>query len=153
LGSLLAACSPPVPFPCPALTAEVARYYDQSRTAALAAGFFQALSAISLFVFAAPVAAFVRRIAGERSAPPSEFAEWTLGDAGLEDFILDLHAPAPDEVRAWLSVPARLRVIGPSYEPERDSDYFMSINSLAESFDAIIQLEEVTPTRLLLPRR
>ena len=86
-------------------------------------------------------------------APPSEFAEWTLGDAGLEDFIVDLHAPAPDEVRAWLSVPARLRVIGPSYEPERDSDYFMSINSLAESFDAIIQLEEVTPTRLLLPRR
>ena len=84
-------------------------------------------------------------------APPSEFAEWTLGEAGLKDFILDLHAPAPDQVRTWLSAPASLRVIGPSYDPENDTDYYMSSSSLAEWFDVIIRLEEVTPTRLLLP--
>jgi erythromycin esterase len=52
-------------------------------------------------------------------------------------------------VRTWLDAPATLRAIGPSYEPERDADYHMSGGSLAEWFDAIIQLEEVTPTRLL----
>jgi len=67
LGGVLSAS--PLPLPG-APAAEVARYYDESRTAALAAGFFQALSAISLFVFAATVAAFVRGIAGERGTLP-----------------------------------------------------------------------------------
>jgi hypothetical protein len=67
LGGVLSAS--PLPLPG-APAAEVARYYDESRTAALVAGFFQALSAISLFVFAATVAAFVRGIAGERVTLP-----------------------------------------------------------------------------------
>jgi erythromycin esterase len=85
--------------------------------------------------------------------PPGQFADRALGDAGPGSFILDLHAPAPDAVRAWLNAPAKLRVIGPSYEPANDADYHMSGGSLAQWFDAIIRLEEVTPTRLLPPWR
>ncbi len=55
-------------------------------------------------------------------------------------------------MRAWLDAPATLRAIGPAYEAERDADYHMSGGSLAEWFDAIIWLQEVTPTRLLAPR-
>ncbi len=84
--------------------------------------------------------------------PPTRFAESTLADSGQRDFILDLHAPAPDEVRTWLDAPATLRAIGPAYEPDKDADYHMSGGPLAQWFDAVIQLEEVTPTRLLAPR-
>jgi hypothetical protein len=53
-----------------ASAAEVARYYTDSRTAVLAVGLSQVLSAASLFVFVAPVAAFVRRVTGDRDALP-----------------------------------------------------------------------------------
>ena len=67
LGGVLA--SGPLPLPG-APAADVARYFTESRAAVLVAGLLQVLSAVSLFVFVAPVAAFVRRIAGERRAPP-----------------------------------------------------------------------------------
>lgn len=58
-------------FPLPgAPAAEVARYFVESQTAVLVAGLCQVLSAASLFVFVAPVAAFVRRAAGNSSALP-----------------------------------------------------------------------------------
>jgi erythromycin esterase len=82
-------------------------------------------------------------------APPPQFAESTLDAGGQPSFILDLHTPAPDEVRAWLDSPATLRAIGPSYDPDKDADYYMSGGSLGEWFDAVIQLREVSPTRLL----
>ncbi len=67
LGGVLAS----VPLPLPgASAADVARYFTESRTAVLVSGLLQVLSAISLSVFVAPVAAFVRRIAGERRALP-----------------------------------------------------------------------------------
>jgi hypothetical protein len=57
-----------VPLPLPdAPATDVVRFYEASR-AALAQGFVQILSAVSLFVFVAPVATFVRRIAAERRA-------------------------------------------------------------------------------------
>jgi len=67
LGGVLASGSLPLPG---APAAEVARYFTESRTAVLVSGLFQVLSAISLFVFVAPVTAFARRIAGERRALP-----------------------------------------------------------------------------------
>jgi hypothetical protein len=57
LGGVLA--SGPLPLPG-APAAEVARYFTESRTAVLVSGLCQVLSAVSLFVFVAPVAAFVR---------------------------------------------------------------------------------------------
>jgi erythromycin esterase len=84
-------------------------------------------------------------------APPTHFAESTLGEPEPAGFILDLHTPAPESVRAWLDAPATVRVIGPSYEPAKDADHQMSGGSLADWFDAVVHLTTVTPTRLLPP--
>ncbi len=67
LGGVLASTSLPMPG---APAAEVARYYNDSRTAVLVASTLQALSAVSLIVFAGYVAAFVRRPAGETGVLP-----------------------------------------------------------------------------------
>lgn len=57
------------PFPMPGTSPqEVARYYDENRTAILAAGSLQVLSSLALLVFASSVTAFVRRTAGGRGA-------------------------------------------------------------------------------------
>jgi hypothetical protein len=57
------------PLPLPgAPAAEVARYFAESQTAVLAVGLCQVLSAASLFVFVAPVAAFTRGVTGDRGA-------------------------------------------------------------------------------------
>jgi len=58
------------------------RYFTIGRTAVLAQGFLLALAVISLFVFAASVAAFVRRTAGEAHALPG----LTLGGGVLKLF-------------------------------------------------------------------
>jgi erythromycin esterase len=84
-------------------------------------------------------------------APPTHFAESTLGEPEPAGFILDLHTPAPESVRAWLDAPATVRVIGPSYEPAKDADHQMAGGSLADWFDAVVHLTTVTPTRLLPP--
>lgn len=75
LGGMLTAASLPLPG---APAAEVARYYEDSRTAVLVLSLFHVLSATSLFVFVAPVAAFVRRTAGESSALP-----WLTSGGGV----------------------------------------------------------------------
>ena len=67
LGGVLSSASLPMPG---APAAEVARYYNDSRIAVLIASSLQALSAVSLIVFAALVAAFVRRPTGERGGCP-----------------------------------------------------------------------------------
>jgi hypothetical protein len=60
-GLVLSVALAPAPYPLPgASSAEIVRYFSESRTAVLMLGFLQALSAISLFVFAACVAAFLR---------------------------------------------------------------------------------------------
>jgi hypothetical protein len=60
-----------MPLPMPdAPVAEAARYFKNNRTTVLAGSSLQALSAVSLFVFAACVAAFVRRAAGKSGALP-----------------------------------------------------------------------------------
>jgi erythromycin esterase len=82
-------------------------------------------------------------------APPHEFADSTLGSAGLDIYMLDLHVPRPPAVRAWIESPTKVRVIGPAYDPANDAAYHLSGGSLAEWFDVIIHSQEVTPTRLL----
>ena len=66
LGGVLA--SSPLPMP-DAPAAEVARYYSHNRTAVLVSSSLQAFSAVSLFVFAPCVAAFVRRAGGTSALP------------------------------------------------------------------------------------
>ena len=67
LGGMLASTSLPMPG---APAAEVARYYNDSRMAVLIASSLQALSAVSLIIFAVCAAAFVRRPTGESGVLP-----------------------------------------------------------------------------------
>jgi erythromycin esterase len=82
-------------------------------------------------------------------SPPPEFAESILGEVEIRTFILDLRATQPDAVRAWLTNPAKTRVIGPAYAPEADAKFHMSGGSLAEWFDILIHRQEITPVRTL----
>jgi erythromycin esterase len=80
--------------------------------------------------------------------PAPELAEAVLGAAGAAA-LLDFHAPAPVEVRAWLDAPARLRIVGPRLGPAHDGVRHMSGGSLAGWFDMVAHVEEVSPTRPL----
>jgi hypothetical protein len=84
-GLVLSGVLAPAPYPLPgASSAEIVRYFSEGRTAILMLGFLQALSAISLFVFAACVAAFVRRTAtGTRTLSGLTFGGGTLAAAFL----------------------------------------------------------------------
>ena len=85
----------------------------------------------------------------ELPPPPAHFAESVLGAVGLERYLLDLHAPVPDEVRRWLTAPATTRVIGPLFEPDDNDAYNMSGGSLADWFDVIAHVQEITPVHRL----
>ncbi|HET6707091.1 erythromycin esterase family protein [Amycolatopsis sp.] len=77
--------------------------------------------------------------------PPADFAEATLGSAGPNAYLLDLRAPSPAPVRAWLNQPAKTRLLGPGFDP---ADH-LSGGSLAGWFDVIAHCREVTPARPL----
>ncbi|WP_344882812.1 erythromycin esterase family protein [Nonomuraea antimicrobica] len=82
-------------------------------------------------------------------APPPDFAEAPLGDAGLDSFFLNLHAPGPASVRAWLNTPTRTRLIGPVYDPGDDAAHHLSGGSLAGWMDVIAHHRQVTPVRVI----
>lgn len=71
-GDILRGALAPVPLPLPdATAAEAARYFVESRTAVLAVGAVQILSAIALFIFAGCVVRVVRQTQRAGSALPS----------------------------------------------------------------------------------
>jgi erythromycin esterase len=84
------------------------------------------------------------------AAPPSGLLDATLGKARRPDYLLDLRAPAPRPVRAWLNAPATTRMIFPSYAGEGDgSDHALTVPSLNRSFDGLVHIRETTASRLL----
>lgn len=83
-GLVLGGALSSAPFPMPGASAqEVARYYDENRTAVLAAGSLQVLSSLALLVFSSSVTAFVRRTAGGRGALPALTTGGGLSAAAL----------------------------------------------------------------------
>lgn len=82
-------------------------------------------------------------------SPPADFADAPLGAVGLDAYLLDLHAPAPEPVRAWLDAPARVRLIGPHYDPADDAAYHLAGGSLAQWFDVLVHVQQVTDVRRL----
>ena len=83
-GLVLGGALSSAPFPMPgASPQEVARYYDENRTAVLAAGSLQALSSLALLVLSSSVTAFVRRTAGGRGALPALTTGGGLSAAAL----------------------------------------------------------------------
>lgn len=90
-----------------------------------------------------------RPMPAPRQAP--EFAERLFANNGTPRYLLDLRAPAPATVRAWLDAPIeRARVIGSICDPGLDPDgYWMAGGSLAEWYDVVIHVNELTPTEIL----
>jgi erythromycin esterase len=82
-------------------------------------------------------------------APTPGRADALLASTGLATYLLDLRAPQPDQVRARLHAPAKMRLIGPNYNPAHDADHHMSGGSLGDWFDLVIHHREVTPTHPL----
>jgi hypothetical protein len=83
-GLILGGALSSAPFPMPgASPQEVARYYDENRTAVLAAGLLQVLSSLALGVFVSSVTAFVRGTAGRRGALPALTSGGGLSAAAL----------------------------------------------------------------------
>jgi erythromycin esterase len=81
--------------------------------------------------------------------PPRGFAEHPLGQVGLRQYLVDLGTPAPPAVRSWLHAPAKIRVIGATYDPETDAAHHMTGGSLHEWFDVLLHRQVVTPWHLL----
>jgi erythromycin esterase len=81
--------------------------------------------------------------------PPAAFADAALGTAGLDTYLLDLHASQPPPVRAWLTSPAKVRLIGPRFDPDDNAAFHMTGGSLAEWFDIIIHRQATTSTHPL----
>ncbi|MFD4475790.1 erythromycin esterase family protein [Streptomyces sp. NPDC058471] len=85
----------------------------------------------------------------EYPVPPADFAEAMLGATDLPAYFLDLRAGRPAPVDAWLGAPARTRLVGPFYDAREDADHHLSGGSLAEWFDGVAHVREVTPVRAL----
>ncbi|NBE97504.1 erythromycin esterase family protein [Nonomuraea sp. KC401] len=97
-------------------------------------------------------------LGGWELGPPSVFTvpppgramiDHILGTAKHPNYLLDLRAKAPAQVRKWLAAPATMRIIGSAYDAKKDADYMMRIDSMGGGFDAILHLGRTTPTRLL----
>lgn len=75
--------------------------------------------------------------------PPADFTDAVLADTGLERYLLNLRAGGPDSARTVADAPAKLRLIGPRYDPARPAS--MSGGPLSELFDIVLHTREVTP--------
>ncbi|MFD4025856.1 erythromycin esterase family protein [Streptomyces sp. NPDC058576] len=80
--------------------------------------------------------------------PGGALVEHTLDAAGPPGpaYLLDLRTSAPPAFAAWRDAPARIRMVGPGYDPAHDADHCMTGGSLREWFDALVHVHEVTRT-------
>jgi Tol biopolymer transport system component/erythromycin esterase-like protein len=80
--------------------------------------------------------------------PPNSF-EWMAHHVGMPTFILDLREiDLDDPGAAWLDQPLYMHCIGEYYDPASPEDYLCEYH-LPTAFDAIVYIDQVTPTRFL----
>ncbi|WP_069163040.1 erythromycin esterase family protein [Nocardia altamirensis] len=82
-------------------------------------------------------------------APRPELIDALLGEIDLPVYYVDLHADAPEAVRAWLDAPAKARIISGMYDPAEDAGAYLAFDSLAGAFDVLVHIREVTPVHWL----
>ncbi|MCL7497264.1 erythromycin esterase family protein [Streptomyces sp. MCA2] len=78
--------------------------------------------------------------------PAGDLIDARLGETDLAAHWLDLRR---DEVRRRWDGPAKARVISGVYDPSRDADEYLAVDSLADAFDVLIHIRRVTPVRWL----
>lgn len=81
------------------------------------------------------------------SSPPSDFVEAVFDEAELDMYILDMHVRKPESVNTWFKSPAKVRAIGPYYDPKEEPPHITGY--LSSWFDIIIHTREVTPAHSL----
>jgi len=74
--------------------------------------------------------------------PAPGWFERPFGQAGLDQFALDLRTPAPPPARSWLHSPLKTRGF-----PDRGPGSYMAGGTLAQWFDVIIHRQELSPTQ------
>ncbi|WP_157996111.1 erythromycin esterase family protein [Thermomonospora amylolytica] len=77
-------------------------------------------------------------------SPPSDWADAPFGKVRPDQFILNLHTPAPPKVRAWLRTPSKMRIVA-DYDPARPDIHHMTGAPLSRWFDAVVHRQAVTP--------
>jgi erythromycin esterase len=76
--------------------------------------------------------------------PAPDWLDARLAAPGEPARLLDLREP--DQRRRW-DGPCTLRVISGAYDPARDAAEHLTVASLAEAYDLLIHLNEVSPVR------
>ncbi|WP_280451275.1 erythromycin esterase family protein [Nocardia cyriacigeorgica] len=81
--------------------------------------------------------------------PAPELIDAQLGVVDLPAFFVDLHGDAPEPVDRWRRGPAKLRTISGVYDPAKDDEAFIAVDSLADAFDSLIHIRAATPVEWL----
>lgn len=81
--------------------------------------------------------------------PQSDFMDSVLGEITSYASYLNLRAQASQEVDRWLTGPNKARVISGMYTEAADADSFISIDSLASTFDVLVHISQISPTQTL----
>jgi erythromycin esterase-like protein len=82
--------------------------------------------------------------------PAGDSYESFLHSAGMPLFFLDLRTVSPDSTAAgWLLAPHPFRMVGCCYDP--NNPWILTTMSLAKEFDAVIYIQDTSPSELLEP--
>ncbi|WP_406504540.1 erythromycin esterase family protein [Streptomyces sp. NBC_00212] len=78
--------------------------------------------------------------------PADDLIDARLGEVDLPAHWLDLRL---DDVRSQWDGPAKARVISGVYDPSRDATGYLAVDSLADAFDVLVHIRQVSPLRWL----
>ncbi|MFI6469631.1 erythromycin esterase family protein [Streptomyces sp. NPDC050516] len=78
--------------------------------------------------------------------PADDLIDARLGEVELRAHWLDLRL---DDVRSQWDGPAKARVISGVYGPSRDATGYLAVDSLADAFDVLVHIRQVSPLRWL----
>lgn len=78
--------------------------------------------------------------------PAGDLIDARLGEVDLPAHWRDLRL---DDVRSQWDGPAKARVISGIYDPSRDTTGYLAVDSLADAFDVLVHIRQVSPLRWL----
>lgn len=82
-------------------------------------------------------------------APAETSSNYTLGNIGLAQYLLDLRDAPEGTVKNWIESPRPFRLIGVTYDPDPSaaSDSYYT-GALSQWFDLLIHFQDTTPAQL-----
>ncbi|HEU5159211.1 MAG TPA: erythromycin esterase family protein [Streptosporangiaceae bacterium] len=89
-----------------------------------------------------------RVASGDVPPPPPRWSDAPLGAAGSAQYLLNLRANLTPEAKAWLSAPAKIRILA-RWDPAQPERFHMSGGTLGQWFDVIIHQQTITAIRPL----